>query len=390
VRLFRTGGAEGGRDMLGASAHPTIRLVPIKTAKIGLVSLPLAWLIVLAGCKRQPADPDEPGDFAPTEPQLLSTGSPTKDEDPSVIRTSDGRMLVAWFSDRGGNSDIYVTSTSNGRSWIAATRVTTSQQGDFYPTLLQDEQGTFHMTWFRWSAPFVGNIWYNSSADGLTWSQSTEAQVTRAFDVDDWVPTFTRAADGTLLVYLVSEKRDAPNPTSEIYLARKRPGQASWDAVASIAGLNSPTEHDHLPVVARTGTGLTLVWVRHDQSEPLPWLNRKSDLFYATSADGVTWSAPARITNDAGNVVNLFPALFPASDGQWSLAWLSTRAGSPQVFALPIAGVGQYPSGVTAMTAMPPGYSHRLAATPVAGVYLGVWVQGPEGSQDIYYRFFRR
>jgi hypothetical protein len=39
---------------------------------------------------------------------------------------------------------------------------------------------------------------------------------------------------------------------------------------------------------------------------------------------------------------------------------------------------------------LPEGYSHRVAATSTPGVYLGVWVQGPEGAQDIYYRFFRR
>ena len=37
---------------------------------------------------------------------------------------------------------------------------------------------------------------------------------------------------------------------------------------------------------------------------------------------------------------------------------------------------------------LPPGYSHRIAATTTPGIYLGVWVQGPEGAQDIYYRFF--
>ncbi|HEU4388934.1 MAG TPA: hypothetical protein VFV34_14130, partial [Blastocatellia bacterium] len=41
--------------------------------------------------------------FEPTDPILLSTGSPTKDEDPSVLRANDGSLYVAWFSDRGGN-----------------------------------------------------------------------------------------------------------------------------------------------------------------------------------------------------------------------------------------------------------------------------------------------
>jgi len=39
---------------------------------------------------------------------------------------------------------------------------------------------------------------------------------------------------------------------------------------------------------------------------------------------------------------------------------------------------------------LPDGYSHSIVPTATPGVCLGVWVQGPEGSQDIYYRFFER
>src|SRR5262249_32814693 len=69
--------------------------------------------------------------FAATEPALLSTGSPNNDEDPSVLLSSDGTLFVAWFSDRGGNSDIYVTSTSDGLTWATPSRVTTDSGGDF-------------------------------------------------------------------------------------------------------------------------------------------------------------------------------------------------------------------------------------------------------------------
>ena len=297
-------------------------------------------------------------------------------------------MWVAWFSDRGSNPDIYITSTTDGSDWGPPVRVTTSADGDFNPSLFQDAQGTFHLTWFRWSAPFVGHIWYNSSPDGRTWNQSNEIQVTTEPNVDDWVPTMTQAADGRLLIYFVSEAREPANPTSEMYVASKRPSDPAWNVPAALSGLNSATEHDHLPFAARTGSQITLVWVRHDQSEALPWLNHKSDLYYATSTDGLAWSAPAKITEEAGAVVNLFPALYPKIDGNWAMVWLSTRPGAPTVFELPLTGAGQYPNGVVTNSSLPAGYSHRIAPTSTPGVYLGVWVQGPEGSQDLYYRFF--
>jgi hypothetical protein len=58
------------------------------------------------------------------------------------------------------------------------------------------------------------------------------------------------------------------------------------------------------------------------------------------------------------------------------------------VFELPVSGVGT--AGGTENTSLPAGYSHKVAATSTPGVYLAAWVQGPEGSQDVYYRFFRR
>ena len=345
-------------------------------------------LTLLCGCKE---DTQEPGNelFPPTGAALLSSGSPTKDEDPTMLRARDGTMFLAWFSDRGNNPDIYITHTASGSNWSTPVRVTTSTGGDFNPNLMQDAQGTFHLTWFRWTAPFRGNIWYNSSTDGKTWDPSAEVQVTTVSSVDDWVPTIAQAPDGSLAIYFVSDLRDAANRTNEIYVAFRRPGSSAWTAAVPVPGINSSTEHDHLPFAARTADRITLVWVRHDTTQALPWLNPKSAVYYSTSTDGLNFAAPTRVTNDAGNVVNLFPGLFAQASGAWSLVWLSTRTGSPKVFEVPLSSVSTA-GAVTQNTALGDGYSHRIAATPTAGVYLGVWVQGPDGAQDIYYRFFKK
>jgi hypothetical protein len=134
--------------------------------------------------------------------------------------------------------------------WSRPTRVTASPDGDFYPTLFQDTQGVFHLVWFRWRTLFRGPIWSNSSADGLAWNPRTEVQVTTEAEVDDWVPTITQAADGTLLVYFVSSRRSPGRSTSDIYVAAKRLGSARWTPAAPVSAINSPTEHDHLPFAA--------------------------------------------------------------------------------------------------------------------------------------------
>jgi hypothetical protein len=343
----------------------------------------------LAACADDGQAPPPDGGFKPTGATVLSVGSPAKDEDPSVVRARDGRLYVAWFSEQTGNPEIHITRTDDGLAWSPPVRVTNDGGGDFNPSLYQDAQGTFHLAWFRWTALYRGHIWYNTSSDGVSWSSAAEVQVTTTPDVDDWVPTLTQATDGTLLVYFVSDKRDSTNPTNEIYVAAKRPGEIDWDAAVPAAGINSTTEHDHLPFAARTGAGITLVWVRYDTTQATPWLNAKSDVYYATSADGLAWSVPARITNDVGNVVNLFPGLYASLGGTWWLVWVSTRQGAATVFELPLANAGQYPTGIVADPWMT-GYSPRLAATPTPGIYIGLWVQGPDGAQDVYYRFVAR
>jgi hypothetical protein len=330
------------------------------------------------------------GPFRPTSARLLSTGSPTKDEDPSILLARDSSVFVAWFSDRGGNNDIYLTRTTDGASWSTPVRVTTDPGGDFYPTLMQDGAGTFHLTWFRWTAPFRGHIMYNSSADGLTWSPAAEVQVTATANVDDWVPTIGQAANGDLLVYFVSDLRDTANHTTDTYVSRRPSGSMTWDTAVVASGINSATEHDHLPVVARTaGSMLVLVWMRYDTTEALPFRVAKSHIWYASSANGLSWTAPQRITNDTDLVVHAFPALYLDEGRGWSFVWLSNRLGSLGVWDLPIGA--PYPAAVAAISALPgAGYSHRITRTFVPNRYVGVWVQGPEGSQDVYYKVFTK
>jgi hypothetical protein len=348
--------------------------------------LVIAATVVAACGESTPPD----GEFRPTEPRLLSALSPAKDEDPSVLRAADGTLLVAWFSERSGNPDLWITSTRNGADWTDPVRVTTAPGGDFNPHLIQDDAGVFHLVWFRWSAPFRGNIWSNSSTDGVTWDPGAEVQVTRMFDVDDWVPTLAQAADGSLLVYFVSELRDSANSTNEIYRSRRPPGAGEWDPVAALPGINSPTAHDHLPFAARVGDDIRLVWVRFDTTQAIPWLNPESDLYTATSADGITWSTPVRLTDEPGAVVNLYPKLYADAAGAWSYLWLSTRSGAARPFERDVVEPGGSPQGVRPRDELPDGYSHSIVATSTPGIYLGVWVQGPEGSQDLWYRFFER
>ncbi len=345
-----------------------------------------------AGADAAPdANPDAPdaAAFAPSDKQLLSIGNlGANDEDPCVVRAADGRMLIAYFSERGGNADLYVKETSDGLSW-SESRVTTSPDGDFYPHLHQDDAGRFHLVWFRWIALEVGSIWYSSSPDGVTWDPADEVQVTTEPDVDDWVPTAATTAVGDVLVFFASEKRD-PGAASQVYFSRRAAGQTAWEPAAPVADLNDAIEHDTLPHVARTGGGLSLAFVRADPSAPVAYNHPSTDVYVATSTDGLSWTAPLCVTDDAtDDVYDTFPALFADHAGASSLVWLSTRTGPPATSILPLSQLASYPEAARLEPRIE-GYSPHLAATPTPGVFLGVWVEAEAqdpNAKDVYYRF---
>ncbi|MFN0181750.1 MAG: hypothetical protein ACKVZ0_23325 [Gemmatimonadales bacterium] len=347
------------------------------------------WLLAtltLFGCRKSPTAPPDPDPITATPPTLFSVGSPAKDEDPSVLLDRAGRLHLAWFSDRDGNAELYIANSGDGLSWSPAAKIATSQWGDFYPNLIQDDQGTFHVVWFQWVSLFLGQIRHRSSADGITWGP--EDIVTREFLTDDWVPTVSQAPNGSLVVYFVAAKRVPNSADNQIYAAVKRPGQTQWDSPVSLS-INSSTHHDHLPFVARTGPNqLTLVWVRFAGSADFI-TNSRSDLFVATSADGLAWSTPALVTTDQRGQ-NLFPQLYQRHGGAWYLVFLSTASGQDRRYEIPASSLGSSLTGLVENPLLPAGYSHRLTRTARSGEYLAAWVQGSGTALDIYTRLITR
>lgn len=136
----------------------------------GRLAFPVLLVLVMAQGRRKDGPSAPPvvvvGGTA-TPPTLLSTNSPTKDEDPSVLRARDGSLYIAWFSDRGGRSDIYVSRSVDKATWSSPVRVTSSPFSNFYPNLLQGAAGTLHLVWFEWVSLSVGQIRHSTSVNGV-------------------------------------------------------------------------------------------------------------------------------------------------------------------------------------------------------------------------------
>jgi hypothetical protein len=340
------------------------------------------------------AEPDSGSDAAApcvtTDPVDLTTASPAEDEDPTLLRAADGRFVLVHFANRGANADLFVTSSADGQIWDPEVRITTDADPDFAPSAIQDASGRYHVAWFHQGpAPgYFRNIRTTSTLDLATWNPADEVDVT-PFGVlsDDWVPTLAERPDGDLMIVFASIYRDGvPGGPHDLYATTSSDG-AAWSAPSALAAINDPAEHDHLPFLARTDQGMVLTWVRHDDTEATPWLNPSSDVMVATSTDGDAWTAPVNVSHDdAAGALDVFPTAYRRHDGSWSLAWVTTALSpSGSVIDIPLAAVANYPTGAVELPL--PGYSPRIVAAEGCQ-YLGVWVAGPVGTQDIYTRLF--
>jgi len=332
-----------------------------------------------------------------TDPVLLSANSPSKDEDPSVVHAHDGSIYVAYYSDRDLNGDVYIQHTVDGETWSDPIRATTHADADYYPHLIQDASGAFHLVWYRRQSayPYYAHVWTNTSPDGLTWdpersrlvSAPPEGQDPATWDVEDHQPTIVEAKDGRLLVYFVSRLRTPV--LHNLFVAESEDSGDTWSFPQALPELSSNAEHEKLPYAMRNGDDIALTWVRHTNTGQFSWEDPTSDVFYATSSDGLVWSAPTTVTDDDDvEVLDLFPSIYSSLSDESFLTWVSTAGAKPQSVSLSVTKLDNYPSGTVDLPVEP--QQPRIASTNTPDVYIGVWVQGEVGEEDIYYRFFEK
>lgn len=192
------------------------------------------------------------------------------------------------------------------------------------------------------------------------------------------------------MIGFASEKRN-PASHSDVFFARKPAGGSDWLPPVAPPELQSATEDDTLPSIARTGDDLTLVWVRCEPGGTPPCLSGSADLFRSSSGDGASWSAPEQLTSDAADTTaDTLPSLYADHAGTWWALWISAPPGeSGQALETPLAG----PVGSASARPELGGYSPHVVATPAPGVFFGVWVEqvpNQPNEKDVYYRFFSK
>jgi hypothetical protein len=338
------------------------------------------------GCSGPSISPREPEGAASRHSETVALlPHPGKDEDPSLLRGADGAFWLAWFSERSGNADIWMTRSPDGVHWQPPWQVTSHPDADFCPSLLQARDRRFHLAWFRQAARSgIRNIYYASGdAHGRNWS--APRAITRE-QSEDWVPSLMEDAKRVLWIAWASNRTG----NKDIFLVRSGDRGKTWSQPRQIT---DHPEEDDFPCLAQLGSGAyCLVWTRHRQRRKGEWLpNDTSEVMCSRSRDGERWSQPRAITRD--RFADAFPAIHRnVSASKYFVSWTTNRYG-PQAG---IAGVMlsesmQYPAAPFRITPLgAQGYYARLAPTDREGLYLLVWVSKTDrGDLDLFRQFVR-
>jgi hypothetical protein len=344
---------------------------------------------------------------------LTSDNLDGEEDDPAVAVDGQGTIFVVWFSDRDGTKDLYATHStainpsSGFITWSSPIQITNNalpdfeppSTGDHFPSLFIDNAGTHHLAWHRWQPVTNESHILYAKSDGTEagWANATVVNVTTGAHSDRF-PNIVQIAANELRVYFVSTTRNTPNK-NDIFVATSVSNGDAWQSPTEVPSLNSATEQSSLPTVLRLPNGSFVAALQRFKLNPSnDVLDPSSDIFFAESANGATWSVD-RVTSDPADFFNdLAPSLFIDHAGAVRLAWGATQFGDPtgDLVQMPAANRASFPGFVGLLTVAigTPDHSPRLIPLTVDGrpVYAMVWVRmtGTPPHNQVVYRIFSR
>ncbi len=366
------------------------------------IFLAVTVVSIFAGCRRDDLNTvtDGPVNF------LTTDNLNGEEDDPAVAVDSQGTIHVVWFSDRDGTNDLYtVHSTAINPdigqiTWSTPVQIThndTAQfpppsHGDYFPSLIIDETGTFHLAWHRVNQISASHILYMKS-DGTTagWAAATLDSITSGLNYDRF-PGLVNFSSGDLRVHFNSSTRTTPGKNS-IYVSQSADNGVTWGAPAEVPSLNAPSEQSAFPDVVKLPNGsFVAAFVRWKLEPSSDLFDETSDIFYAASPDGNNWIVD-QVTNDPVDVVNdLAPAVFFDHADSVHLAWTTIRFGdiSGDIVQTKASDRAFYPNRATLLSSEvgTPDHSAKIIPMTLSGhqVYLQIWVRIPSLHNQVVYR----
>jgi hypothetical protein len=206
------------------------------------------------------------------------TFSSSHDLKPAVGQMSDGAMWIVWSSDRSGEYDLYLKSSSDGGdSWSDDMRITTDSGSDKMPSVAQMFDGTI---WLVWASDRTGkyDLYYKTSTDlGASWSGAAQLSSDPKIDSN---PCVFQTIDEKIWIFW-SRREASETSTDDVYYMYSPDQGVTWSQSFQYT---TDTNDDIWPSATQTrGVKIWVAWTS-DRADQPDWGNY--DIYYKTSLVG--------------------------------------------------------------------------------------------------------
>jgi hypothetical protein len=211
-----------------------------------------------------------------------------------------------------------------------------------------------------------------SYTDGTAKTTTADASGNYSFTVYSWSVTVTPSKTGyTFSPASRSYTNVAANQTAQDYTAY------GWNANVKVNDDVGTTTQNTPNLIADNSGNLYLAWG--------DGRNGNQDIYFAKSANrGVTWSANAKVNDDAGSSYQALPNLTRDSSGNLYLVWEDARNGNYSIyFAKSTNGGSTWSANVKVSDTLSDARSPSLVVDSVGNLYVA-WTDNRGGYWDDY------
>jgi hypothetical protein len=233
-----------------------------------------------------------------SDKQAVTTGT-AGDGQNFVLPLANQTMMILWSSNSTGHPQLfyrlYSVGTGNPTPTIGPVQLTSTPLLDLYPSAVQDRQGRIWVAWARSNtAATISQIYYKYY-NGTAWSSDFQVPPASVTNLLQHNPSISQTKDGTIRLFWASNdtKRlgifyTTTNGALPTLPSTGIPASA-WTAKTAVPYNASTKDNDRPSLIqARDGTYWLFFQGATDNG-----VSSTQFIYYATSADGVTWPASA-------------------------------------------------------------------------------------------------
>ncbi|MCU1243019.1 MAG: hypothetical protein JWO71_3745 [Candidatus Acidoferrum typicum] len=246
-------------------------------------------------------------------PQNLSNDAPNSGS-PQMAVDASGNICVVWESDDITFGVPFSHSTDGGATFSKPINLATISTGSYGPQIAVGVDGSINVAWED-DFNFQSDISFSRSTDkGATFSTPKNLSSNAG---NSFAAQITGDPNGNIDVVWMDD-----TPGNYVVLLSRSTDQGATFSSAKLS--NSPGNSGNPQIGVDTNGGTYVTW----QGNVPPASN--NDIFFARSSDGVNFSTPVNLSNNAGNSFN--PWMVVDAAGGINLGWTDRTPGRPNIF----------------------------------------------------------